>query len=797
MCIDFLMEESNVAAVYLAKDVSADTSQFLGSIAIPSGEERGNKLRESLRSSIVQSCLPKEEKGGFVFLMPSGWELNPSLEKSIQIKEILCAGRVIKIRVKDKLPRLGIVLRANGTERPLGCINIPNLACKVTELRTQLLKQHPIIYKGLNECGFQFLDCNGWPISHDQEEDLSTLRAVTDNTVRLRAALTPPAVQSPVQGSQGTEAAKINDGKHEQDWLCLTPSPVPRAPTPSRHSLPRVTLKPFDIMVSYVHKETSKFANLLCDELRRLNFSVFIDVQYIKPGIDWQDVLNEAVYNCSLFVPLISAHYGLTEWTNKEVKLADTLEKFIIPISFLPVWPPMCLAIQFATTQYISWGKNAPNMDPRTIASKAAAEISERYDIVKEMKREMEEEETRQAEEMEAEEKDKEGEVPNTTATSSAKKPPKSFSAVIRKSFLKKDFSNSLVVITYHAKQVELIENIQTHLEGRGYEVWASSAGTDPQKRQLFKKKVNEGGVVVFILSQDFASAEWCEQEVYYCEGRKRIIPVIVESIDMPCWMSTLIGTETFLDSRSNSFLDSLTEEVECATQPGKVEGRLRKLVEQKTQLHRMCNDLQSSLPVGRLVYITGGTKFYSRNGEAICREVGRFLAKDRSIVLVTGGFYGVGETVGRSFYDERKSLGWEEGVIHVQAVRDEQDRTLQTRQNKDGTFKPVPYGKTVFIGSSVRQREMLTAKVLDVCILVEGGPGAAFEAHQFSWNDHTVVPIRITGGAASGKFNIPSTIFLKPENVNETDWEILQDEKASPVDIAKSIARIVTVMKS
>jgi len=36
-----------------------------------------------------------------------------------------------------------------------------------------------------------------------------------------------------------------------------------------------------------------------------------------------------------------------------KVKLADILLKMILPVNFLEYWPPKCLAIQFATTQYI------------------------------------------------------------------------------------------------------------------------------------------------------------------------------------------------------------------------------------------------------------------------------------------------------------------------------------------------------------------------------------------------------------------------------------------------------------
>jgi len=42
----------------------------------------------------------------------------------------------------------------------------------------------------------------------------------------------------------------------------------------------------------------------------------------------------------------------------------------------------------------------------------------------------------------------------------------------------------------------------------------------------------------------------------------------------------------------------------------------------------------------------------------------------------------------------------------------------------------------------------------------VPGGPGAAHEVEQFVWNDHVVVPVRCTGGAAGGKFNVPEKIF-------------------------------------
>ena len=84
----------------------------------------------------------------------------------------------------------------------------------------------------------------------------------------------------------------------------------------------------------------------------------------------------------------------------------------------------------------------------------------------------------------------------------------------------------------------------------------------------------------------------------------------------------------------------------------------------------------------------------------------------------------------------------------------------MQARQNSDKSFLNIPFGSTIFTGDSVREREIIVSKAIGICILIEGGPGAAHEAEQFCWNDHTVIPIKVTGGAAAGKFNVPQQIF-------------------------------------
>lgn len=86
----------------------------------------------------------------------------------------------------------------------------------------------------------------------------------------------------------------------------------------------------------------------------------------------------------------------------------------------------------------------------------------------------------------------------------------------------------------------------------------------------------------------------------------------------------------------------------------------------------------------------------------------------------------------------------------------------------------------------------MITPHVIKLCVLVEGGPGAAFEAQQFCWNGNYVIPVRVTGGAAGGLFNVPQAIFQKPPCIDESVWSVLGDQKATPIQVAKALVRIV-----
>lgn len=219
--------------------------------------------------------------------------------------------------------------------------------------------------------------------------------------------------------------------------------------------------KTHSIMLSYARNEAAHHALQLKKELEKLGVSTYLDVHEISVGKDWMDSLNNAVSNCLIFVPLVTPLYGNTQWTNREVKLADLLNKKIVPINFLDSWPPDCLAIQFATTQYIAWLPEDISVDrsqldgfnvwPSSAIKKIANDLSK--EVPKDLKK--------------------------GVTFSGSQKSIKSSAATPTDSIdggavNKNKIKPRLVVISGHPTDFTVISHIKSCLEKEGYSVWAS-----------------------------------------------------------------------------------------------------------------------------------------------------------------------------------------------------------------------------------------------------------------------------------------------------------------------------------
>lgn len=166
--------------------------------------------------------------------------------------------------------------------------------------------------------------------------------------------------------------------------------------------------------------------------------------------------------------------YGKTQWTNREVKLADMLNKIIIPINFLEKWPPSCLSIQFATIQVIhykpptidsehveSQGQQLDNNDFRNWPDAFVNQVS--IQIAKQVPKFDEEQQIQQKNSF----LDKASIVTGRSLEAN--------NSTTNKTLAKKTNNSNQIVISAHPMQKKLADDLRSNLQKENYEVWVST----------------------------------------------------------------------------------------------------------------------------------------------------------------------------------------------------------------------------------------------------------------------------------------------------------------------------------
>ncbi|CAN8000105.1 unnamed protein product, partial [Ixodes pacificus] len=655
--------------------------------------------------------------------------------------------------------------------------------------------------------------------------------------------------------------------------------------------------EPKPILISYVRAETAQHALNLKQELLKMNFSVYLDIDEIKIGSDWQDALNYAVSECHLFVPLISPMYGKTQWTNREVKLADVLHKVIIPVNFLESWPPECLAIQFASTQYIAAWKLCEHESSQAAGEmykndyriwddnnlkRVAKEIAERYRQT--VKREQIAERRAKTSIKQPKRTSHLGtlatveEIPMTRPQSRVEATGYSHGFAEQMEQLE---PKQLIVISAHPKQKDIAQEISRLFERDGLKVWSTTeltesrdscsdtesiptnpntprelapipegerilsdvyrdahnrilehkrlsslrdhepvenravcrlasqasdvsvasvlAGEKLERVKRFQQKAVRAKVVIVLITKDYTGSKTSEQQVFYCEHRKHVVLVKCDDCPIPCWFSSLMGNDVIICSKADDTSVSSLQgnETHSSTLKHTCVNCTNAQGHQCLLVSFMKKEISC---IETCVYIAGSSKLQSTRSEEICREIGKQLAKLHNVGVVTGGFFGAPDVVARTFHEFRENNGqMDPRVFHILPKRDDKIFAGKVLQNSDGSFAEVDYGRNLFLGNSIKERECAVARAFDTCIVIEGesrGPSAAHEVEQFVWNDHFVVPVVSTGGAAGGQYGVPLKILETPHCITEEKWSVLSEKEAPPAEVAKAVVEIVMQLK-
>jgi hypothetical protein len=181
---------------------------------------------------------------------------------------------------------------------------------------------------------------------------------------------------------------------------------------------------------------------------------------------------------------------------------------------------------------------------------------------------------------------------------------------------------------------------------------------------------------------------------------------------------------------------------------------------------------LDALLPHGPRVAILGSTDFWHADSERTCAEIGRLLAGVPGLTLLTGGVEGIGEAVGRNFFQARRKLGQEPRVYHVLPEGE----------------PAWDYGETLFAGADMTERREILGRLSALFVMVEGGPRAGHEAEVASASGAVVIPVGRSGGYATTLYGRVG----RPPAIDADTWTILGASDATAEETANAVLRAV-----
>jgi hypothetical protein len=186
-------------------------------------------------------------------------------------------------------------------------------------------------------------------------------------------------------------------------------------------------------------------------------------------------------------------------------------------------------------------------------------------------------------------------------------------------------------------------------------------------------------------------------------------------------------------------------------------------------------------------VVVTGSSSFEFEKGanmEAACHVLGQLLRMAPRVALITGGMSGVGQTIGRAFFEQQPEGAQ---LLHVLPV-------------KCGVADPKE-GDTFRLGPNFPERQLILGMSAKINCMIGGGPGTIREANATLASGGIVLPIGCTAGAAAGlTFDLPDPMecsfdmnlararAVESGFMSAAEWDRLNNSENSPEDAAQII---------
>ena len=87
-----------------------------------------------------------------------------------------------------------------------------------------------------------------------------------------------------------------------------------------------------DIFISYGRADSLQFSKYLNDRLVTQGYSVWYDFDDLPQGVDYQKQIDNAIEKSDNFLFIISPHSANSSYCRREIELAVSLNKRLVPI---------------------------------------------------------------------------------------------------------------------------------------------------------------------------------------------------------------------------------------------------------------------------------------------------------------------------------------------------------------------------------------------------------------------------------------------------------------------------------
>ncbi|XP_064637617.1 uncharacterized protein LOC135493901 [Lineus longissimus] len=285
----------------------------------------------------------------------------------------------------------------------------------------------------------------------------------------------------------------------------------------------------YNVLISYVKSEASRYAQGLKRALRSECLSVFLDIDEQEANESKRDCLQRGFENSAAVVAIVTPRYGQTQWTHRQIIFAGMLHKTIIPVKFTETWPPRHLQAEFKDVKHIPWkevGRKSVSDD------KLSAWEKERWLQIGEMIKK------------------------RTIELNDALK-----SGLMRRATMRKqDTGKNFVAVIAHPKQKQLATQIKRWLENDT--VWATCVDFEDEQDYLdlkgnrqtahlkarlekvsemfgprwgdeeglrllaLQEKADKARVAIVIVSEDLLGSSSLFEQVVYCHDMEYVIPI-------------------------------------------------------------------------------------------------------------------------------------------------------------------------------------------------------------------------------------------------------------------------------